>query len=151
MIVESSAHCNLGNDLSTLAKDGVVAVVGSRGEPTVNSWDLMATVSSVIGVMLSGASAADLEEVHAAIDAGLATGRLRPHVAVKSRGLASAALAHEEVISHASTGGSARGKICIATQDDEYISIQFVPRLTHPLANTRSPVAAVDRRTTQCL
>ena len=96
-------------------------------------------------------SAADLEEVHAAIDAGLATGRLRPRVAVKLRGLASAALAHEEVISHASTGGSARGKICIATQDDEYILIQFVPRLTHPLANTRSPVAAVDRRTTQCL
>ncbi len=116
VIVESSAHFNLGNDLSALSKDGVVAVVGSRGAVEVDPRDLMSAESSVLGVMLSAASTGDLEETHAAIGAGLADGTIRPYVGVVLQGLESASAAHEEVISHASTGGSARGKICIAVQ-----------------------------------
>ena len=113
VIVESSAHFNLGDDIAALSAGGTVAVVGSRGEVTIDPRDLMNTESSAVGVMLSAATARDLNEIHAGIGAGLADGSLRPYVGVVLEGLESAAVAHDEVISHASTGGSARGKICL--------------------------------------
>ena len=113
VIVESSAHFNLGDDIAALSAGGTVAVVGSRGEVTIDPRDLMNTESSAVGVMLSAATARDLNEIHAGIGAGLADGSLRPYVGVVLEGLESAAVAHDEVISHASTGGSARDKICL--------------------------------------
>ena len=83
VIVESSAHFNLGADLGALANGGVVAIVGSRGSVSVDPRDLMSTESSAVGVMLASATALELSEIHAAIGAGLADGSLRPFVGVR--------------------------------------------------------------------
>ena len=95
-----------------------MAIVGSRGvtlvDPRDLDLDLMSTESSAVGMMLASATARDLREIHAAIGAGLSDGSLRPFVGVRLEGLESAGAAQEEVLSHASTGGSARGKICLA-------------------------------------
>ena len=108
LIFENAAHINLGKDLEILAPSGRVVVVGSRGPIQVNPRDTMRNESSVLGVMLFHASKEELKESHAAIQAGIETGWLKPIVG-KEFPLAQAATAHEEIIN----GRGALGKLVL--------------------------------------
>lgn len=49
LILEMAAHVNLGTDLGLLGKNGRVAIVGNRGEVTINPRLLMTMESSIFG------------------------------------------------------------------------------------------------------
>ena len=90
-----------------------MAVIGSRGEITINPRDLMARESRVVGVALAGATAEDKAQAEAFVNAKLASGALKPVVGPVFS-LEDAAAAHKDVIEHA--GGSS-GKVLIKCAD----------------------------------
>jgi NADPH2:quinone reductase len=105
VIVEMLANVNLAKDLTVLARQGTVAIVGSRGPVQLNPRDLMRTEGQAIGVM--GGTPEEIAAAHAAIGAGLRSGTLRPIVGHEMP-LADAPRAHHEVIE-----SSAFGKIVL--------------------------------------
>ena len=80
LILELRAADNLGWDLTALAPEGRVVVVGSRGRVEVDARDLMMAEGSVIGVFLNNATPDELLEAHAAVAEGLRSGTVRPVV-----------------------------------------------------------------------
>jgi NADPH2:quinone reductase len=97
IILEMLANVNLGKDLDVLAKGGRVVVVGSRGPVEINPRALMMRDASIHGMTLFNIPAPELEEIHAAISAGLIAGTLNPIVG-RELALADAARAHEAVL-----------------------------------------------------
>lgn len=97
VIVEMLSNVNLGKDLTVLAKNGRVAVVGSRGSVEINPRDAMSRDAAILGVMLGNTPPKDLASIHAALFAGLQDGTLRPVVG-KELPLAEAAAAHKDVM-----------------------------------------------------
>jgi len=95
VILEMLANVNLGRDLGVLARGGTVAVIGSRGEVSINPRLLMQAEGTILG-QVSGTSA-QYAQAHAAIGAGLRAGTLRPIVG-QELPLASAPQAHHAVI-----------------------------------------------------
>jgi NADPH2:quinone reductase len=114
-IVEMLANANLQADLTMLARNGTVLIVGSRGNVEINPRDLMSREACAMGVMLWAATDGDFDEAGRYIDAGLADGSLSPIVGEVFRGLESAPQAHEAVIAH--SGGSI-GKIVISLEGE---------------------------------
>src|SRR5204863_2821914 len=78
LITEMLANVNLAKDLTMLAPDGRVVVIGNRGTIEINPRDAMAREADIRGLTLFAATEADLVEIHAAIIAGLENGVLRP-------------------------------------------------------------------------
>jgi NADPH2:quinone reductase len=107
VIVEMLANVNLDRDLTMLARNGRVVVVGNRGRIEINPRDAMGRDADILGMTLFNASDSDLREIHAAIVAGLTSGALNPVVG-REMPLAEAARAHEAVME---TG--AHGKIAL--------------------------------------
>jgi NADPH:quinone reductase len=107
VIVEMVAHVNLAHDLQLLAHRGRVVVVGSRGRIEIDPRDVMSREAAVLGVLLWRVPDGEAAEIHAALQAGLAGGTLRPVVAAELP-LASAPEAHRRI-----TAGDARGKIVL--------------------------------------
>lgn len=107
LIVENSAHTNLGHDLTLLRQNGRVAVVGNRGPVEVNAREAMVREAVITGVMLFQASEEEIREADAAILAGIESGWLRPIVG-KRFPLEEAAKAHEDIMS-----GTALGKMVL--------------------------------------
>jgi NADPH2:quinone reductase len=103
VILEMLANVNLAKDLTALAKNGRVVVVGNRGTIEINPRDLMSRDAQVLGMTLFNANAAELKSVFAALDAGLENGNLRPVVG-KEMPLAEAAKAHEAVLESGAYG-----------------------------------------------
>ncbi|MDB6110458.1 MAG: quinone oxidoreductase [Pedosphaera sp.] len=103
VILEMASHINLGKDLTVLARDGRLAVVGSRGPVEINPRDAMSRDANILGVMLNNASEKELAGIHAALVAGLENGTLRP-VIRKELPLAEAALGHQLVMEPGSWG-----------------------------------------------
>jgi NADPH2:quinone reductase len=103
VILEVLANVNLGMDLQILAPGGRVAVVGSRGPVEINPRDLMSRNADVRGVMLAGASASTLSEIHAALYAGLDNGTLCPVIG-REFPLAQAAEAHRAIMAPGAMG-----------------------------------------------
>ncbi|MDB6123814.1 MAG: quinone oxidoreductase [Pedosphaera sp.] len=97
IILEMAAHTNLGKDLTVLAKDGRVAVIGSRGPVEVNPRDAMGRDAAILGMQLNNASPKDMAGIYAAIEAGLENGTLRPIVG-KELPLAEAVEGHKKVM-----------------------------------------------------
>lgn len=97
IILEMASHVNLGMDLTVLAKNGRVAVIGSRGPVEINPRDAMSRDAAILGVQLNNASPKDLVGIHAAIVTGLENGTLRPIVG-KELALSEAAAAHKAVL-----------------------------------------------------
>jgi|SRR5581483_146137 NADPH2:quinone reductase len=97
VILEMAAHVNLGKDLTVLARDGRVVVIGSRGPVEINPRDAMSRDAVSLGVMLGNASEKETAGIHAALVAGLENGSLRPVVG-REFPLAEAAKAHEKVM-----------------------------------------------------
>jgi NADPH2:quinone reductase len=103
LIVELAAHINLGKDLTVLAKQGRVVVVGSRQPIEINPRDTMSRDASILGMSLMNASEPELAGIHAGIVAGLENGTLRPIIG-KELPLADASKSHEQVLAPGSYG-----------------------------------------------
>jgi NADPH:quinone reductase len=103
VILEMASHVNLGKDLTVLAKDGRIAVIGSRGPVEINPRDAMSRDAAILGVMLNNASPKDLAGIHAALVEGLQNGTLQPVVG-KELPLAEAAAAHKAVLEPGAQG-----------------------------------------------
>ena len=112
LIIENSAHINLGQDLPLLAMGGRVAVIGSRGLVSVNPRDTMSREALISGVMLFNATPKEKSEAHAVIQAGIEAGWLRPIVG-KEFPLERASQAHVDIIS----GKGALGKMVLTVPD----------------------------------
>lgn len=97
LILEMLANVNLAKDLTVLAKNGRVVVIGSRGEVQITPRETMARDADIRGMTLMNATASDLAGIHAAVVAGLENRTLRPVVGTEIP-LAEAARSHEEVM-----------------------------------------------------
>jgi NADPH:quinone reductase len=103
VILEMLSNVNLGKDLTLLAKGGRVAVIGSRGPVEINPRDAMSRDAVILGVMLGNASEKERAGIHAALDAGLENGTLRPIIR-KELPLAEAAQGHKAVSEPGASG-----------------------------------------------
>lgn len=97
VILEMLANVNLGRDLTVLARNGRVVVIGNRGTVEINPRDAMGRDASILAMSLMNTPPVELQGVHAALVAGLENGTLRPVVG-QEMPLAEAARAHEAVI-----------------------------------------------------
>ena len=93
VILELHAHVNLGQALKMLAPRGRIAVVGSRGDAQITPRDIMIREATVLGVLLWNVPQPQAMEIHAALQAGLSSGALRPIVGLELP-LADASQAH---------------------------------------------------------
>jgi len=97
LIAEMLANVNLAKDLTLLAAGGRAVVIGNRGSIEINPREAMAREASILGLILFAATEADLNEIHAAVVAGLENGSLRPIVR-QELPLSEAPHAHELVM-----------------------------------------------------
>ena len=97
VILEMLANVNLAKDLSVLARNGRVVVIGNRGNIEINPREIMARDAAVLGMVLWNTSRPDLATIHAGLVAGLENGTLRPVVG-KELPLAEAPQAHRAVL-----------------------------------------------------
>ena len=107
VILEMLANLNLAHDLKMLAYGGRVVVVGCRGNVEINPRDIMTREAAVFGVFLWRVPEAAASEMHAALQAGLIDGTVRPMIALELH-LALAPEAHRRVMEP-----GARGKIVL--------------------------------------
>lgn len=103
VILEMLANKNLAQDLSMIAINGRVIVIGNRGSIEINPRDAMSRDASIIGMTLFNTPEAALARIHAALGAALQNGVARP-VINQEIPLAEAARAHEEVMKAGSYG-----------------------------------------------
>jgi NADPH2:quinone reductase len=103
VVLEMLANMNLATDLKILAREGRVIVIGNRGEITINPRELMTRRALVRGFTLWAATEAELNQIHAAIAAGLANGTMRPIVG-KELPLKEAPQAHQDVLAPGAFG-----------------------------------------------
>lgn len=101
LILEMLANVNLNKDLTVLARNGTVVVIGNRGTVEINPRDLMRTEGTVTGVL--GSKPEEYAEAHAFIGAGLRVGTLKPIVG-KEISLAEAPRAHHEIMETSALG-----------------------------------------------
>lgn len=97
LIIEMAADKHLGHDLSLLSVRGRVVIVGGRGNVDMNPRDVMSREADLLGLRLFQSSENELQEAHAAIQAGIEAGWLRPIVG-KEYFLEQAAKAHHDLI-----------------------------------------------------
>src|SRR5260370_1941662 len=105
IILEMLANVNLAADLTLLATNGRVIIIGNRGEITINPRDLMLRRASARGFALWAVTPAEQADIHAGLLAGLDNGTLRPVVG-KELPLAEAARAHKEILEPGAAGTS---------------------------------------------
>jgi len=110
IILEMLANVNLAKDLTVLAKNGRVIVIGNRGTVEINPRETMGRDADIRGMTLMNATDEDLRGIHAAIVAGLEAGTLRPIIG-KEMPLADASKAHVAVLEP-----GAYGKIVLIPQ-----------------------------------
>ena len=103
IVLEMLANVNLAHDLTVLGKNGRIVVIGNRGSIEINPREIMRREASVTGVFLFNATADELLSIHAALEAGLTNGTLRP-VVNQQFALADAARAHTAVLQPGACG-----------------------------------------------
>jgi len=107
VILEMLANVNLDHDLTVVAPNGRVVVIGNRGRIEIDPRKIMTKDVSVFGLALWGIPADEIRRAHAAIIAGLESGALNPVVGTEMP-LRDAAKAHQQVMEP-----GARGKIVL--------------------------------------
>ncbi|XP_067662367.1 quinone oxidoreductase-like isoform X2 [Haliotis asinina] len=105
VILEMLANVNLEKDLSMIKLHGRIVNIGSRGPAEINARATMAKECIITGVMLLISSDADWNEMHAAFEAGMSQGWLRPIVG-KEFPLEKAAETHDLIINTKSAQGN---------------------------------------------
>ena len=103
IIIEFLANVNLGSDLKLLARRGRVVVVGSRGPVEVDARDLMNAEGAVLGMRTPNARPEEVAAARVAVDAGLASGVLKPVVG-RELPLTDAPRAHELIMDRPALG-----------------------------------------------
>jgi NADPH:quinone reductase len=103
VVLEMLANVNLDRDLDVLARQGRVVVIGNRGRVDIDPRKAMGRDAAILGMLLSNATRAHLEEIHAGIVAGLENGTLNPVIG-KEIPLAAAAKAHGAVMESGALG-----------------------------------------------
>jgi NADPH2:quinone reductase len=103
LIIEMLANVNLQRDLTMLARNGRVVVVGNRGKIEIDPRETMKREADIRGMTLMNATPADLAQTHADLIAGFEKGSLNPIIG-KQIPLADAAKAHELVMSSGAFG-----------------------------------------------
>jgi NADPH2:quinone reductase len=103
VVVEMLANVNLARDFEFLAMRGRIVIVGSRGALEFNPRLAMAKEAAILGTMLWHLTPQEREHLFDRVDAGLASGALRPVVGREMR-LDEAAEAHRAVIASRATG-----------------------------------------------
>ncbi len=103
VILEMLANVNLARDLSLLAKNGRVIVIGSRGKIEIDPRETMLRDADIRGMIAFNASEAELAEIHQALVAGLKEGVLCP-VVRREFPLADAAPAHKAILEPGAMG-----------------------------------------------
>jgi NADPH2:quinone reductase len=103
VVIEMLANVNLARDFAVVAPRGRIVVVGNRGTIDVDPRQLMSRDASVTGMLLFNASEREVASIHAALEAGLANGSLKPVVG-REFPLAEAARAHETVMAPGAHG-----------------------------------------------
>ncbi len=103
VIVELLANVNLGKDLTILARNGRVAVIGNRGRVEIDPRDAMQRDADIRGMALPNTPPEELASIHAALVAGLENGTLRPVIGKEFK-LAEAPQAHRAVIESGALG-----------------------------------------------
>jgi NADPH2:quinone reductase len=78
LILEMLANVNLGKDLSLLAKNGRVVVIGSRGKTEIDPRAAMSRDADIRGMVLFNASPSERASIYAGLTASLESGALRP-------------------------------------------------------------------------
>ncbi|KAL6731599.1 hypothetical protein Aduo_002445 [Ancylostoma duodenale] len=112
LILEMAAHLNLAIDLNLLSRNGKVAVVGSRGEVTVNPRALMTKENSVYGVTLANSTEEDFATASSFIQNFLGSSHFRP-VIHRIYPLCEIAAAHGDIMA----GNGTKGKLIVAIAD----------------------------------
>lgn len=97
LIIEMLANVNLGKDLTVLARNGRVVVVGNRGGVEINPRETMGRDAAILGMILMNASPRELASIHAALAAGFENATLRPIVGQRIP-LSEAPRAHKAVM-----------------------------------------------------
>ena len=97
VILEMLANVNLGKDLPLLAHEGRVVVIGNRGTVEINPRDTMSRNAAILGMSLHTVPERDRASIHAALDASLVNGTVRPIVG-QELSLAEAPKAHQAVL-----------------------------------------------------
>ena len=108
VIIEMLANVNLEKDLSVIARDGRVAIIGSRGRVEIDPRLFMTTEATVTGLTYFGDGEATVLRALAAADAQVRAGAYVPHVG-QTFAIADVAKSHEAVVS----GEGTRGKIVL--------------------------------------
>lgn len=103
VVLEMLANVNLEADLQVLNPGGRVVVIGSRGRIEIAPRDIMAREAMVTGLSLFNTPTAEMNQIQAALAAGLRQGTLNPIVSQRLP-LAEAAQAHHRVISPGASG-----------------------------------------------
>jgi NADPH:quinone reductase len=103
VILEMLSNVNLAKDLTVLALNGRIVIIGSRGKIEIAPRDAMSREASIYGLMLFNANESELRSIHAAIYAGLGYNTIRPIIG-KRFPLADAPKAHEAVLAPGAFG-----------------------------------------------
>jgi NADPH2:quinone reductase len=107
LILEFLADKNLASDLASVARNGRIVVIGSRGKIEIEPRETMSRESEIIGLMLNGATEREHRAIYSALTASLEDGILRPVIGMEIP-LAEAARAHREIME-----GESHGKIVL--------------------------------------
>jgi NADPH2:quinone reductase len=97
IILEMLANVNLGKDLTVLARNGRVIVIGSRGKVEIDARELMMRDAEIRAMLLFNVGVEDKASIHAALGAGLENGTLKPVIRCEIS-LAEAPRAHQLIM-----------------------------------------------------
>jgi len=103
VIVERLANVNLAKELEMVALRGRIVVVGSRGAIEIAPRLMMTRDAGVLGLTMWNATPDELGMIHAALEAGLESGILRPIIR-EELPLSDAPRAHETVMAPGAYG-----------------------------------------------
>ena len=78
IILEMLANVNLGKDLTVLARNGRVIVIGSRGKVEIDARELMMRDAEIRAMLLFNVGVEDKASIHAALGTGLENETLKP-------------------------------------------------------------------------
>lgn len=104
IIIEMLANVNLEKDLTMISKKGRIVNVGSRGTIEISPRFTLGKECIVTGVMILNCTPSEWKELHAAIQAGMRTGWVNPHVG-KIYSLDKAGDAHRDIINNSGSQG----------------------------------------------
>jgi NADPH2:quinone reductase len=103
VILEMRADVNLGKDLTVLAKNGRVVVIGSRGSVEMTPRDAMSREACIMGMSLFNCPSDDRAALHARLAEGFNNRAFAPVVG-KTFALSDAAAAHHAVMAPGALG-----------------------------------------------